>query len=153
MKIRFKEFESITSLGVEIQEVGEVDTYTLVYNFKKIRLDEDDLKIFLNSSKTKTFFEVKSWYEGKSSSTDIYREFKDLEELLSKCNCEVKHLNGELPSYWVDMGNGLNTIVIEDENAKFSTYNIYSGENELNEYLRTLEETLQLDLDARRYNL
>lgn len=142
MQTKFKLFLNESNSTIEVREIGEVLTsYAISCIRQNAKIKSDDLLIFDNSGKYKTQFEIKINYD------------TDLEELLSRC----KYVSGVYRlsklTHWIDMGNGLNNIVIETYTRNATIYNIFSGEEKLNKFLNKLEEIIKLEITENKYNL
>lgn len=133
-----------SSSDIEIEYIGEKNPNSLVRDFERIEIREDDVEIFCRYNSTVSVFELK-----------IPHNFQtDLEMLLSDYVRGVNNLHVEnydnVNAYWIDMGNGLNSIAIEYEEMNTSNYKIYSGDNDLTLFLKNDLEDI---LVANKYNL
>ena len=149
MQTKFSSFLNENNSLIEVIEIGEELTSTIILYLKdNTDISSDDLEIFRRSSDYKTVFEIKIDFE--------HGEMEDAGELLSRCEYirDIHSLTDShdykkaIPS-WIDMGNGLENIVIEYSNK----IKIYSGEEKLNDFISKLEEIIETETATNKYNI
>ena len=147
MHTKFIKFLNESSNNIEIKYNGEVSTKSIIQDFVKIGVEEDDIKIFCRSNPTVSYFELIIPFNFQM----------DLEMLLSEYverginGLDVDHDNyPDFSAYWFDFGNGLQSIAIGTDGLDTADYKIYSGDKELTNLLKN---DLEIFIKAKKYNI
>lgn len=149
MKTNFQSFLNENQNFIQVKEIGKILSWKIIPELEGIDMTEEDINLFNKSTEFKTYFEITLYYNN---------EYEDITQLLKSCNLIYNIYNLESKSnnvspFWIDMGNGVTTIALEYGNRKFSLFKIYSGESRFDDFLRKLEENIELEYSANKYNL
>lgn len=149
MRTKFQYFLNENQEFISVKEIGQILSWKIIPELEGIEMDKDDVELFHKSTKFKTYFEITLYFN---------EEYEDIHHLLKSCDFiyNIYSLNAAsdlVIPFWIDMGNGLTTIALEYGSRKYSIFKIYSGEANFDKYLRNLEERLELEYSAKKYNL
>jgi hypothetical protein len=143
MHTKFFKFLNESSNNIKINFNGEVSTKSLIEDFVKIGIDEDDIKIFCQNNLV-SYFELKI-----PDSFDMNLEIL-LSEFVERGIRDFRLDDLDINAYWFDFGNGLQSIALEYEEFNSTNYKIYSGDKELTNLLKN---DLENFINAKKYNL
>jgi len=153
MKTKFQSFLNEKSISdfIQIQEIGKILTIDLIPELSILILNKEDIDLFQKSSNQKTHFEIKLRYQTEY-------EYNDIHQILKSCDFiyniySLISESDEVQPFWIDMGNGFTTLALEYGEYNYSIFKIYSGESRFDDFLRKLEENIELEISANKYNL
>lgn len=144
MITRFKIFES--SNNVEIEFFREVTTKSLSVDLLTIGIPEDEVEIFCQN-KIVSYFELSIPYDFQMDIDILLSEY--VERGIHSLIVDYDNFP-ETSAYWLDFGNGLQSIAVGYEGLNTVYYKIYSGDDELTDLLKN---DLSDILAANKYNI
>ena len=138
--------EKLSNENIEVEYIGEIESQSLEPLFIKNGIKYTDISTFCRYVKTAKHFRLKFSYNLQKDIRDIFKIYSDdISVEMLKTTSYIKI------AYWINMGNGLTTIIIEEEELYFSTCQIYTGEKDLIKLLEDIDPNVMLN--AERYNL